>query len=183
MKITRLLSVETFRELQPVNEDTDSTILKKTIFNAQETKIQELLGTSLYKKILTIVDDTTISQPVNAKYKELLDDWIIKVLSYWAYVDAIPDMTHQMTDKGSQERNGNHSTVSNPAAIKSKIGKAENKAEFQSNLMVTFICRYAANFPEYGRIDDGIQASNKPFCSGGMQLDYFDSEIDPLNRP
>jgi hypothetical protein len=183
MKIIRLLTVETFRELQPINEDTDSTTLKKVIYNAQDTNIQEKLGTVLYRKILSIVDDGTISQPINVKYKELLDTYILKVLSYWAYVDAIPHMTYQFTDKGVQERNGNHSTIGERAAVKEKIGKAENQAEFQTGLMVSFICKNASNYPEYGQIDDGIPASRTPYISGGMQLDYYDDEIDPLNRP
>lgn len=183
MKIIRLLKVEDFRELQPINEDVDSITLKKVIYNAQDTKIQESLGTVLYKKILSLVDTGDISQPANVKYKELLDDWIIKVLSYWAFVDAIPHMTYQFTDKGVQERNGNHSTVAAPAAVKAKIGQAENKAEFQTNLMLNYLCKNASYFPEHGRVDDGIPASNKPFCSGGMELDYYDDEIDYLNRP
>lgn len=182
MKIVRLLPVEKFRALQPINEDTDATILKKVIYNAQETKIQEHLGTSLYKKILTLVDTGDISQPGNAKYKTLLDDYIVKVLSYWAYVDAIPHMTYQFTDKGVSSRDGNHSTVSERAAVKEKIGNAQNQAEFQTNLMLTFLCNYAGDYPEHGRVDDGVRANNKPFFSG-MELDYYDREIDPLNRP
>lgn len=182
MKIIRLLSVERFRDLQPINEDTDAVILKKVIYNAQETKIQEHLGTSLYNKILNIVDDGTISQPANAKYKILLDDWIIKILAYWSYVEAIPHLTYQFTDKGVSERDGNHSITANPAAIKTKVQRAENNAEFHTNLMLTFLCKNAKDYPEHGRIDEGIPANTKPFFSG-MQLDYYDDEIDPLNRP
>ena len=182
MKIVRLLPVEKFRDLQPINEDTDATILKKVIYNAQETKIQEHLGTSLYKKILTLVDTGDISQPGNSKYKELLDDYITKVLSYWAYVDAIPHMTYQFTDKGVSQRDGNHSRTAEPAAVKAKVMRAENQAEFQTNLMLTFLCNKASDYPEHGRIDDGIGANNKPFFSG-MELDHYDNEIDYLNRP
>lgn len=183
MKIVRLLSVELFRELQPINEDTDSTTLKKVIYNAQDTNIQESLGTVLYKKILALVDSGEITDTINEKYKELLDTHVTKVLSYWAYVDAIPHMTYQFTDKGVQERNGNHSTTGERAAVKEKIGKAQNQAEFHTNLMLQYLCKFSSSFPEHGRVDDGIPAVNKPFCSGGMQLDYYDEEIDYLNRP
>lgn len=182
MKIVRLLSVETFRELQPINEDTDSTTLKKVLYNAQESKIQEHLGTSLYNKIIDLVDSGNITQPANAKYKTLLDDWIVKVLSYWGYVKAIPHMTYQFTDKGVQQRDGNHSRTADPAAVRAKIQGAENDAEFQANLMIKFICNHSSDYREYGEVDDGIQANRKPFFSG-MQLDYYEGDIDPLERP
>jgi len=184
MKIIRLLDVETFRELQPINEDTDSTTLKKVLYNAQESKIQEFLGTALYKKVLDLVDTGDITNPQNAIYKTLLDDYVRKVLSYWGYVEAIPHMTYQFTDKGVQQRDGNHSRNADRAAVKEKMGNARNAAEFQTSLMIEWLCDKSANIPEYSDIDDaGIAANTKPYFSG-MELGYGeDYDRDLLERP
>jgi hypothetical protein len=182
MKIIRLLSVEKFRDLFPVNEDVDATIVKKVLYRAQSVKVLQFLGTELYKKITTLVDSGDINLVANVKYKLLLDEHVQNICGYWGYHRVIPHLSWQITDKGVQQRDGNHSKPASDAVITKQQKIAENDAEFVTDLMVKFICKNSADYPEYGQIDEGIGANRKPYFSG-MQFGHGDGTVDGLENP
>lgn len=182
MKIVRLLSVEKFRDLFVINEDTDAAIVKKCLYAAQSVKVHQYLGSELYNKIIDLVDSGNIAQPVNSKYKLLLDDHIQTVLGHWGYHKVIPHLNYQLGDKGHQQREGNHSKPTEKSVVDKMMSIASNDAEFTTDLMVKFICRHASDYPEYGRLDDGIAANKKPYFSG-IQFGNSSNDRDPLEMP
>jgi len=182
MKIVRLLSVERFRELQVINEDTSADIIKKVLYQAQSIKVLQFLGSKLYNKILELVDTDEIEDAENVKYKQLLDEHIHTVLGGWGYHKIIPHLTYQLTDKGLQQRDGNHSRTPADNTVTKQLKIAENDAEFVTSLMITFICEHQSDYPEYGQTDDGIEANKKPYFSG-IQFGHGSGGGNSLENP
>lgn len=172
MKIVRFLSVEKLKQLKPINEDVDPVTLSKIIFDVQQVKIYALLGSGLYNKLIELIESGDVDEPTNSKYKELLDDYVSNALASWVYVSALPRMTFQFTDKGLQERNGNHSSAASSTALKTMVGQATTDAEFISDRVREYLCKNSTHFPEYQNLN-GSPGTKTTFSSGGMHLDYL----------
>lgn len=170
--IVLFLTADALTEEMPINNDSDSDNLSKTIGIAQEYHIQSALGSKLYKKLKDLVFAGTIGDAPNAKYKELLDDYLLAVLLRYSYYRSIRTQSTQVTDKGAQNRRGEASERAPESNVHALRADALNDAEFHEKLMLDFICDEGASaFPEYystnnadlkpksGRVFNGIQYS------------------------
>ena len=70
------------------NIDTDKML--PFIKLAQEIHIQNYLGTSLYDKLSSLITSGDIDLGTNAKYKTLLNDYVVPMLIWYSQVDFIP---------------------------------------------------------------------------------------------
>ncbi len=152
--ITIFLTADSLTEQMPINNDSDSDNLSKTIYIAQEQHIQSSLGSKLYKHIKGLVQAATIGNPGNVNYKILLDEHIIEVLLRYAYYRAIRTQSTQVTDKGAQNRRGEASERAEESNVHALRQDALKDAQFHEKLMLKFICEEgAAVFPEYFNSD------------------------------
>lgn len=154
IKIIRLATADNVTDAMPINNDVDSDTLKKTIWIAQEQHVQSALGSSLYKKILELVDSGGITNPANSEYKDLLDDKIIPVLFRFSYYRSLRTFSSQFTDKGVQNRSGEASQRATELNVHALRQDALNDAEFHEELLIRYICDKGAEvFPEYWDCD------------------------------
>ncbi len=148
--IVIFLTADALTKSMPVNNDSDSDNLSKTIGIAQEFHLQSGLGSNLYKHIKDLVFNNTIGNPGNSDYKLLLDDYITPVLLRYSYYRSIRTQSTQVTDKGAQNRNGEASVRAPESNVHALRQDALNDAEFHEKLMLKFICDQGASvFPEY----------------------------------
>ena len=80
------------------NVDTDKFI--QFIKLAQEIHIQNYVGTELYNKISSLITSGEIDDAVNAKYKNLLNDYIVPMLIWFSQVDYIPFAAYSIRNGG-----------------------------------------------------------------------------------
>ena len=64
-----LISEDLLKSETIVNDNINSQSITPSILIAQEIGLQQVIGTKLYKKILSLVDGDTINDVVNADYK------------------------------------------------------------------------------------------------------------------
>ena len=168
MATIRFITSDQLTDIMPINNDVDADTLKKVIHIAQENHIQNGLGSNLYNHIKSLIDASTIGDVGNVEYKTLLDDYIIPVLYRYSYHDVLPHLHSQLTDKGLQSRNSEHSTQSDGKTMRNLENKALNDAEFHENLMIKYICKQGASkLPEYFKCDtDDIQPKQDAYFSG-----------------
>ena len=74
MTNTFLVSEAQIRNYTDIDNNVDSALIKNGIREAQDIKLQTVLGTLLTDKIYSLVDAGTIEDSANAAYKTLLDD-------------------------------------------------------------------------------------------------------------
>jgi len=149
MEIVRFLTVESLKNTMPINIDVDSKIIRDVIQVEQDVEVMQLLGSELYEKITSLVSSGDISLVENADYKKLLDDHIIKVLTYLSYSSLVSHTSFQFTDKGIQLRGSDNSQAASIEQVNSIRKKYRNSGELFANMMVDFIHCNLEKFPEY----------------------------------
>lgn len=73
MRNIYLISEKELRQASMIDDNVDSTFLTYSIMQAQETGLQEVIGSELYESILKQVEEHTF---LNDDYKTLLDKYI-----------------------------------------------------------------------------------------------------------
>ena len=127
------------------NVDTDKYI--QFIKLAQEIHIQNYMGTKMYDALTAAMPN--IDDPANARWKNLLDDYIVSMLIWFAQVDYIPFASYQIRNGGMfKHRSENADTVSKEE-VDYQVEKARTNAEWYSRRFIDYMSFNQTLFPEY----------------------------------
>lgn len=166
------ISEQYLKDNTSISMNVEPQLLNIAIQDAQNIHIQPLLGSSLYKKLVSLIVDGTIGAIGNEKYKTLLDDYVVPATTQWALVECLPYIRWKIMNKSVL---GQHSDNTTPAELEEiKFLKAElrNKAEFYGERIVKHL---KANYTLYPEYTDSTNCENiSPMDNayfGGIQLD------------
>ena len=127
------------------NVDTDKYI--QFIKLAQEIHIQNYMGTKMYDALTAAMPN--INDNANARWKNLLDDYIVSMLIWFAQVDYIPFASYQIRNGGMfKHRSENADTVSKEE-VDYLVEKARTNAEWYSRRFIDYMSFNQTLFPEY----------------------------------
>ena len=145
------------------NVDTDKYI--QFIKLAQEVHIQNYLGTKMYDALTTAMPN--IDQPANARWKILLDDYVVPMLIWFSQVEYIPFASYQLRNGGMfKHRSENAETVSKDE-VDFLVEKARTNAEWYSRRFIDFMSFNQTTYPEYtNNSNDDIYPSNNATFNG-----------------
>ena len=128
------------------NVDTDKFIF--FIKTAQEIHIQNYLSTKMYDA-LTAAIVAGIDLPANARWKTLLDEYVVPMLIWFTQVDYIPFASYQIRNGGMfKHRSENADTVSKDE-VDYLVEKARTNAEWYSRRFIDFMAFNQTLYPEY----------------------------------
>ena len=128
------------------NVDTDKFIF--FIKTAQEIHIQNYLSTQMYDA-LTAAIVAGIDLPANARWKTLLDEYVVPMLIWFTQVDYIPFASYQIRNGGMfKHRSENAETVSKEE-VDYLVEKARTNAEWYSRRFIDFMSFNQTLYPEY----------------------------------
>ena len=128
------------------NVDTDKFIF--FIKTAQEIHIQNYLSTKMYNA-LTAAIVAGIDLPENARWKSLLDEYVVPMLIWFTQVDYIPFASYQIRNGGMfKHRSENADTVSKDE-VDYLVEKARTNAEWYSRRFIDFMAFNQTLYPEY----------------------------------
>ena len=128
------------------NVDTDKFIF--FIKTAQEIHIQNYLSTKMYNA-LTAAIVAGIDLPENARWKSLLDEYVVPMLIWFTQVDYIPFASYQIRNGGMfKHRSENAETVSKEE-VDYLVEKARTNAEWYSRRFIDFMSFNQTLYPEY----------------------------------
>ncbi len=99
------LDVKAWEEYGFINSNIDTAKLKPIILRIQATKIEPILGTTLYNKMIS---DAPVFEGI---YKELMDDYVIPTLIAYADRKYTFHGTNQMSNKTVGKNNDQHITA------------------------------------------------------------------------
>lgn len=119
------------------------------IETAQDMHIQNYMGTALYKKVQSLIVASTIQDPVNAKYKLLLDDYIKPMLAWFAQAEYIPFAAYTLSEGGLFKHRSENSDEVDRIEIAGLASRANDKASFYAERFVEFMCDNHNDYPEY----------------------------------
>lgn len=95
-----LISEDYVKSNSNIDDNLWSKMLVPAIREAQEMGLQPILGTSLYKKILDMVETGSVKETANSAYKNLLDVYVQPFLLYQVMVNVIPIIGTKLSNMG-----------------------------------------------------------------------------------
>ena len=155
MTNTFLISEAQIRSYTDIEDNIDTALIKNGIREAQDIKLQPIIGTLLYEKLQSLVDAGTIGDSANANYKTLLDDFIQNMLIYAAYWYILDSVYIRSRNNGLLIPDGGENSIAADRSMYNvKKQSVQNKMEFYSNLLTDYIIEEQNLFPE-------LNSSNK----------------------
>ena len=129
------------------NVDTDKFI--QFIKLAQEIHIQNYLGTELYNKISSLITSGEIDDAVNAKYKNLLNDYIVPMLIWFSQVDYIPFAAYSIRNGGIYKHSSETSESVSKNEVDYLVEKARTNAQWYTRRFIDYMNFNQSTFPKY----------------------------------
>ena len=149
MTNTFLISEVKLREYTDLDNNVDTALIKNAIREAQDIRLQSIIGTLLYEKIMDLVDSGDISLSENAKYKTILDSYIQDYLIYAAYWYSLDAIYLRSRNNGLiQPNGGENSDAVDRSLYNLKRSSVENKMEFYAEKLTEYIIEENTQYPE-----------------------------------
>lgn len=141
-----LVSEDFVKTNSALNDNLWGKFLLPAIREAQDINLQIYLGECLYKTILGMVQDGSITASTNESYKALLDDYIQPYLLYQVQANIIPTINVKLGNIGSVISNDEHISTLSQANIELVQRDFQLKADFYAQRMLNFILNHSSEF-------------------------------------
>lgn len=164
MERTHLLSEERLKADMPI-KNVDSAFITPAIQLAQDLGLQTIIGTNLLDKLCNLVKEDTIGDTSNAKYKKLIDKYIIPYLEHQTMYELEPMLYAKMRNNGIVQSVGDgYTNISHQDSEYIRSKHAIN-ANSYSERMIAFLSTNANTYPEWRQTRDSsdIPANNNAF--------------------
>ena len=129
------------------NVDPDKFIYMVEI--AQDTEVQNYLGTKLLEKIQALIIAGTINDPANASYKTLLETYVKPMTIYWALVCYMPFAAYTVANGGVYKHTSESSVTVEKDEVDYLVEKYRDIAQFYTNNFIDFMVYNQNTYPEY----------------------------------
>jgi len=134
---------------------------------AQEIHIQNYLGSELYNQIAGMISDGSIDDSANAKFKTLLNDYIVPMLIWFAQVDYIPFAAYQIRNGGIFKHTSETAETVSKNEVDYLVEKARTNAEWYTRRFISYMDFNQSNFPKYtSNSNDDISPSHDATFNG-----------------
>ena len=150
MTTTFILSESKLRQFTDLNDSVDTSLLKNAVREAQDIGLQRIIGTKLYKSILSKIDAGTLT----GNYKTLVDDYIQDFLLYAAYYEALEAIYIRPRNNGLLTPTGGENSIETDRSLFNvKRQNVENKMEFYADKLSAYLAEEQNLFPELNTAD------------------------------
>ena len=129
------------------NVDPDKFIYMVEI--AQDTEVQNYLGTKLLEKLQDLIIAGTINDPANASYKTLLETYVKPMTIYWALVCYMPFAAYTVANGGVYKHTSESSVTVDKDEVDYLVEKYRDIAQFYTNNFIDFMVYNQNTYPEY----------------------------------
>lgn len=129
-----------------LNGNVDTDKFMQYIEIAQDTHIQNYLGTDLLNKIKSHILLGNLADP----YLALTTNYIKPMLVHWAMVEYLPFAAYSISNKGVFKHSAENSANVDKSEIDFLIEKERNIAQYYTERFIDYMSFNASsNFPEY----------------------------------
>ena len=141
-----LVSEDFVKTNSALNDNLWGKFLLPAIREAQDINLQTYLGECLYKTILGMVADGSITASTNEAYKALLDDYVQSYLLYQVQANIIPTINVKLGNIGSVVSNDEHISTLSQGNIELVQSDFQHKADYYAQRMLNFILNHSSEF-------------------------------------
>lgn len=153
-----------------LNGNVDTDLFIQFVNIAQDTHIQNYLGTDLLEKLQSLVSAGTVDDAGNADYKTLLVDYVKPMLIHWAMVEYLPFAAYSVANKGVFKHSSENSINAEKYEIDFLVEKERSIAEHYTRRFIDFICYQTATYPEYNTNSNGDMYPDTDSAFGGWHI-------------
>jgi hypothetical protein len=166
MAIALLVTRDEVVKFTALNGNTDTDKFIQFVKIAQDTHIQNYLGTKLFDKINAgiIADDLT------SDYTTLLNTYIKPMTIHWAMVEYLPFAAYTIGNKGVYKHGSESSENVDKSEIDFLVEKQRSIAEHYTRRFLDFICYEQSKYPEYNTNSNGDMYPDKSAEFSGWYL-------------
>ena len=143
--IALLVSRDDIVKFTAVNGNTDTDKFIQFVKIAQDTHIQNYLGTKLFEKI----NDGIVNENLVEPYLSLLNTYIKPMVIHWSMVEYLPFSAYQIANKGVYKHSAENAEVVDKEEIDFLVEKQRSIAEHYTRRFIDYICFNQSNYPEY----------------------------------
>lgn len=180
-KINYIILPAEIKERTALHDNTDEKIIYPEIKIVQDTIIMPMLGSTLYKKILSLVEAGTINATINIWYRQLIDDYLADAISNFVLSELATTLNNQFYNKGVSTFRDEDSSQPNYQQLLQVRDKYKQQGEFYTMQCRKFIIKNTINYPEFTSIANGIDVTspqNNIFTSSLYLGDESDNILD-----
>lgn len=172
MTTTFIISEAKVRAFTTLNNSVDTELIKNSIRVAQDYRLQSIIGTNLYRKILSDIDSNTLS----GNYKTLVDDYIQDFLLYATYYETLEEIFIRPRNNGLLKPTGGENSIEvDLQTYNVKRQSVENKMTYYAERLTNYIIEEDGLFPEldtndklYEQYPDYSVKYKSPFVNRGL---------------
>lgn len=165
------ITTKDLKRYSVLNGNIDPDKLTYWVEIAQDTEIQNYLGTQLLEKLQDLILAGTIGDPANVAYETLLETYVKPMTIYWALTLYMPFAAYTVANGGVYK----HTSESSISVDKDEVDYLANKyrdiAQFYTNTFIDFMVYNQTTYPEYNsNTDDDTYPDQAGANFGGWVL-------------
>lgn len=157
--ITYMILPSIIKDRTVLHDNVEDKLIEPNIKAVQDFKIRPLLGSNLFKKMLTIIDNGTItSNSANSWYLELLTDYLVDAICNYVLAEMPESLNFQMYNKGLSTLKDDKSTQPSVSDIYTMIATFVGRGDGYAKNARLYLIQNQSRFPEYFTQVDGVAA-------------------------
>lgn len=157
-----LINENTLKNETILNDNVGSEFIRPAIETSQDIYLQQLIGTELLDKLYSIIEDGTIENPENEKYKRLVDEYITNYLKYKVLAEITIPLAYKYRSTGIMQSNLDHSYNTGLKDATLVQNHYESRATFYGTRMSNYLLANANYYPEYKSMRDCSDIRSNP---------------------
>lgn len=164
MPKARFISTDYLYLHTALDKNIDADYLTSFIDKAMDLQIQQVLGNSLYVKL---INDIYTTGTTTGYYLVLLTDYVQRATAEWVVYHSIPFLNYHLTNKAVSTNNSDSSNASDVDSLKWLRQQVRDNAEFYSERIRDYLRNNSVQFPElYSTTGENIRPTNNSYYSG-----------------
>jgi hypothetical protein len=149
--VVLLVTKEDIYKFTQIKGNVDVDHISPFVKVAQDIEIQTVLGTVLYRKILTDVQNSTLV----ANYSTLVFTYVQPMLIHYAMADFMQFHGYEVSNAGIIRNNPENTVVPTGGEIDTLVKRYRNIAETYRRRLIDWITLNVQFFPEYTAYQNG----------------------------
>jgi len=152
-----MISVNMLKSRTAVHDNIDEKLIYPEIKAVQDLYMLPLLGTALFNKMISIIDDGSINTAPLADYKLLMDDYLVDALCNYVISELPLGLTYQFWNKGVAAKTTDNSNQPSMSELFDIAKKYKNRAEEYAQRARLYLRQNSpAKYPEYINPGSGV---------------------------
>lgn len=148
------ISVDTIKDRTGLHFNVDPKLVYPDILFAQDAYILPVLGTALYDKLQTDIENKQLACP----YETLLNDYITPCLVYQVMAELPMALSYQFYNKGVVKKTGEGQSEPSASELTEVAQRYNSRAEYYRQRLVKYLKQQSSQnvFPEYLNPGSGV---------------------------